>query len=168
MVGQEQSIYLVDATAEPVAILIHGKASYLNCAPISEFLAKTLFEGKRNYLFDMAECTGMDSTFLGIIAGLALDVKKMNPKGNVILCHLSPRNTELVQNLGLHRLLELKESFPNPPTTSISLAPILGKCTSVSPQTILKAHENLIQADSSNLKKFQDVITYLKANSPNG
>lgn len=166
MAAQDQPIYLVDASSEPVTIIIHGKASYLNCAPMNEFLSKMLFERKRHYVFDLAECSGMDSTFLGIIAGLTLDVRKMTPKGSVALCRLSPRNTELVQNLGLHRILEIKEGLPAQSHT-VSLTPsIFGKTDQATSQTILKAHENLIQADPSNLKKFQDVVTYLKANSP--
>src|SRR5690606_25541663 len=97
--------FLVNAYSDPVAIKIDGKASYLNCGPVSDFIDRMIVQGKRRFVLDFDRCTGMDSTFLGIIAGAALNLRTTNPPGNIVLCRLNARNMELVKNLGLHKIV---------------------------------------------------------------
>ena len=47
----------------------------------------------------------MDSTFLGVLAGIALELRKRTPKGSLVLARMGQRNLELIRNLGLHQLL---------------------------------------------------------------
>ena len=55
----------------------------------------------RCYLLDFECCKGMDSTFLGILAGTALELRKQTPAGTLGVCKLSERNKELIVNFGL-------------------------------------------------------------------
>ena len=100
----------------------------------------------------------MDSTFLGILAGVALEVRKAQPQGTISLCRLSERNMELVQNLGLHRLMEVSADEEGVAKCSEQLK----ENDSVGEKMILEAHENLIEADEENAEKFQDVVSFLK------
>ncbi len=159
----KESAFLVKAYAEPIVIKINGRASYLNCAPVSDFFARMIENGKKSFVIDFQECQTMDSTFLGIIAGLALDLRKMQPPGSVSLCRLSKRNLELVRNLGLHRIINVgSEEFPmvfgNPDE---KLNPVKRKEID-NAKMILKAHENLVEIEDTNKSKFQDVIDFLK------
>ena len=122
-------------------------------------------ENKTNVVVDFADCTGMDSTFLGILAGAALEFKNMEPAGTLTLCRLGSRNLELIRNLGLHRILRVDSGdFDMAFTEDSSVAlDTLDKNEIANAKTILKAHENLVAADSGNLKKFQDVLAYLRA-----
>ena len=47
------------------------EASFLNCAPLRSFFEECIVVGRRNYVVDFQECSSMDSTFLGILVGLA-------------------------------------------------------------------------------------------------
>ena len=61
----------------------------------------------------MGACTYLDSTFLGILLGLGL---KLREAGNGLLniLNASPRNLELLRNLGLDRLISIDgESLPS-------------------------------------------------------
>ncbi len=159
----KESVFLVKAYAEPIVVKINGRASYLNSAPVGDFFARMIGAGKKSFVVDFKDCQTMDSTFLGIIAGLALDVRKLRTAGSVTLCRLSRRNLELVRNLGLHRIVNVDSGkfsmdFESP---AEKLKPVNHKEIE-NAKMILQAHENLVEMEESNKSKFQDVIDFLK------
>jgi len=164
MSTESQPVYLVQAGSEPALLVIVGRASYLNCAPVAVFFEKLLKQGRRRFVLDFTRCTGMDSTFLGILAGAGMEARAATPPGGLCLMGLSPRNLELVRNLGLHRLLNVDCG-----DFAMNFSPDQARVLSTPDQQelanarlILKAHENLVAADASNLGKFQDVLNFLK------
>ena len=108
----------------------------------------------------------MDSTFLGILAGLAIELRREEPEGSVRLIHPSPKLQQLVENLGLLRLvtMETDESISRRIEGSASpVAPDSGEESGADQDLILRAHQNLVAADAANGKRFQDVIAFLSA-----
>lgn len=167
MTTQDSPAFLVDAYSEPVIVKVNGRISFLNCGPFRDFVNRLIPEGKRNFIIDFADCTGMDSTFLGALAGVALELRKQENPGKVFLFRLGSRNLELVKNLGLHRLLHVDTGQNNQiPTSRLEKLPETEeqrrKDEVQNARLVLEAHENLIQADEDNRSKFQDVIAFLK------
>lgn len=165
-----EPVFLVDPYSEPVILKVTGRATYLNCGPLAELFRQLLLRGKRNFIIDFQKCTGMDSTFLGVIAGLAIDVSGQNDEGHLTLCRLSNRNLELVRNLGLHRIAVVEANdFPMHFNKNSAKSLAENQQDQVAnAKMILKAHENLVYIDQDNFKKFQDVIQYLKTQIENG
>ncbi len=163
MAEVSQPSFLVDTQSDPVAIRIQGRASFQNSAAIKDFFAEMIGQGKRRFMMDFEPCTSMDSTFLGVLAGAALQLRKVEPRGSLVLCRMSPRNSELVCNLGLNRLLTV-----DPGAAELNMAGATQKVAGekldevASARLVLEAHENLVQADGSNHEKFQDVLAFLK------
>lgn len=161
---QDEPHFLVNPYDDPVIVKISGKASFMNSGPVKDLFDRLVGHGKSRFVIDFQQCTGMDSTFLGILAGLGIKLMKMKPKGSVVLTRLGTRNSELVRNLGLHRLLILDEGDATP-TESGSLEAVdqqqrLSEVENA--RLVLQAHENLVEIDASNKTKFQDVISFLK------
>jgi len=157
------AVYLVDAQSDPVAIRIEGRASFQNSACVHEFFKNMIAEGKTRFVMDFSACSSMDSTFLGVLAGTALQLRKLTPQGSLVLARVEARNLELVRNLGLHRLLTIDTG--EAVIESVAGAkPLTCKArTEVeSARLVLQAHENLIQVDETNRKKFEDVLSFLK------
>lgn len=157
------SIYLVDAYSDPVAVRINGRACFQNSVCLRDFVTEMLQQGKTRFVFDFLHCASMDSTFLGVLAGIALDLKKRPGGGSLVLMRLGSRNLELVRNLGLHRLLTVD---PGEPPSDDEKSHQLLQCPDQSEldqaRLVLEAHENLVTADESNRTKFQDVLAFLK------
>ncbi len=156
-------VFLVDPYSSPVAIRITGRASFQNVVPLKEFLKSSYASGKRDFVFDFGQCAGMDSTVLGVLAGCALELRRLEPKGSLVLSRLNERNLELVRNLGLHRIatVDAGGAGANGADTNLALNPKqLGELENA--RLCLEAHENLVEADEENREKFQDVIAYLK------
>jgi len=159
----QQPTYLVSAYTDPVVVQIHGKANYLNCNTFREFIEKVLRDGKSHVVLDFENCKGMDSTFLGILAGTAIDLRKRTPPGVLILCKLGERNYDLVCNLGLQNLLTIGEDLGKCDSAAAAAEFSALKNVEVSDaKNVLNAHENLVKADAENAAKFQDVIAFLK------
>ena len=166
-----QSVYLVSTEDDPVRLIIKGRASYTNCGPLQQFFERIASGPKSGILIDFAECSGMDSTFMGLLAGAAMQMKHRATPGEITLRNLSSRNLELIRNLGLHRLLKIAEntgpSHPGFPVEKLSSAEsAIPKPGAASQEAILKAHEDLMKADPANVAKFQDVVAFLKRDNP--
>ena len=163
---QEEPQFLVNPYDDPVVLKINGKASFLNSAPVKDLFDRLVEQGKYRYIIDFQHCTGMDSTFLGILAGLGVKLLRTQSKGSVVLCRLGSRNMELIRNLGLHRILTLDdgEAIGQLEAGSDMKSLESGKPLSEvqNARLVLEAHENLVEIDASNKTKFQDVIAFLK------
>ena len=161
--AEELPVYLVDPNSNPIAVKIIGRASFQNVLPLKDFLKDSCTSKKRCFVFDFSECAGMDSTVLGVLAGCALELRRLEPKGSLVLSRLSERNRDLVRNLGLHRIATLDEGGDSISTGGVSQSlsgPQLDELANA--RLCLEAHKNLVEAESGNQVKFQDVIDYLK------
>lgn len=156
-------VFLVDAYSDPVVVRVDGRASFQNSGCLRDFISEMLARGKTRFVLDFQRCASMDSTFLGVLAGAAIELRKTAPQGSIVATRVAQRNLELMRNLGLHRLLtldsgDLSLSFQKCDT------PLEAKKTSEveSARMCLEAHENLVSADESNRSKFQDVLAFLR------
>ena len=153
---REETKYLVGITGDTATMAVIGKANYLNCRNVGEFFSTAIERGCRKIVVDCSQCNGMDSTFLGMVAGAALKIHKTG--GEMVLLNLNDRNMELIDNLGIYKLVNVEEDKSAMPKPSAEFLP----ANNATHANILNAHENLVEADSSNKTKFEDVITFLK------
>jgi anti-anti-sigma regulatory factor len=155
---------LVARTAALGFIKVVGRGSFQNSGCLKAFYQQLLKEGVHKFVVDLELCTYLDSTFLGILLGLGLKLKESG-KGLLHILNASPRNLELLKNLGLDRLISIDaapaslngigekslEEMACPVPTREEAAP-----------TILEAHEALMDFDPRNVPKFKDVVEFLR------
>lgn len=160
----ESDAFLVNAYSDPVQLIIRGRASFQNARPVSEFFNRMISQGRRNFVVDFHDCPGMDSTFLGILAGAGIRLMDGPAPGRMRLVRLGERNRELVENLGLDQIVEMaddSDAEANPQSVE-PLKDAMPPSSSENARLVLEAHENLVEVDPSNLSKFQDVIQFLR------
>lgn len=161
-------VYLVDAYSDPVVIRVEGRASFQNSASVHDFIAECIRQGKSRFVVDFQRCESMDSTFLGVLAGAAMQLRKaaapaQGGTSSLVLARMSQRNLELARNLGLHHLttidcgdFPMNFGAPNVPLSAKAMTELEHA------KLALEAHENLLAADEGNRTKFQDVLAFLK------
>jgi anti-anti-sigma factor len=156
-------IYLVDAYSDPVVVRVEGRASFQNSGCLRDFISEMLARGKTRFVLDFQRCASMDSTFLGVLAGAAIELRKSTPDGTLVVSRVGQRNFELMRNLGLHRLLTI-DAGDFPLSFQKCDTPLEPKAYSEveNARMVLEAHENLVNADESNRSKFQDVLAFLR------
>lgn len=155
-------VYMVDAHSDPVVVRIAGRACFQNSACLRDFVTEMLRQGKARFVLDFQQCSSMDSTFLGVLAGIALELKKRSGGGSLVLSRMGPRNLELVRNLGLHRLLTVDAGDFPLGFRGESVLECKAQTELDHARLVLEAHENLVTADESNRSKFQDVLAFMK------
>ncbi|MEM0967447.1 MAG: STAS domain-containing protein [Verrucomicrobiota bacterium] len=160
MAEKDQPVFTVDVSGDPVVLKINGRASYLTSGPVGSLFSLLIKEGKRHFIVDFGGCSGMDSTFLGLLAGAALRLQRKTSDGTMELWRLNARNRELVNDLGLDRLLTIRTE-PDPQHGVEGDFETL-KSANVGTDSMLEAHQDLVKADESNAEKFEDVIQYLE------
>ncbi len=162
--GSVQPIFLVDAYSDPVVVRIEGRACFANSGGLQTFLTQMAGQGKARFVLDFRGCTSMDSTFLGVLAGEALALRRRDPPGSLVLCRVGRRNLELLRNLGLDRLLTVDATEPAPAAAGAAqpLTDQASRDEIACARLVLEAHENLVAADASNLGKFQDLLAFLR------
>ena len=158
------SSILVGTTNKIVWIRVEGKGSFLNSAGVKEFAKEMVNRGHREFVVDLRNCPVMDSTFMGTLAMIALRLREIG-QGSLHVINLNERNHDLLTNLGLDQLFSMdacgvKDAVPSPRNT---LPPDAAAADhSAQAETMIEAHEALIEADPGNLTKFKDVLEYLK------
>jgi anti-anti-sigma factor len=165
---------LVARSADLGFIKVVGRGSFQNSGCLKAFYQQLLKEGVRRFVVDLDACTYLDSTFLGILLGLGLKLKEIGA-GLLHILNASPRNLELLRNLGLDRLISIETTSGANGARDVAKSVLNGvneenlkemNCNvptrAEAGPTILEAHVNLMEFDPRNVPKFKDVVEFLR------
>ena len=161
------SSILVGCNQKVVCIRVQGKGSFQNSTGIKQFATAMIHRGHRNFVVDLADCPVMDSTFMGTLTGVALRLREIG-QGEVHVINSNARNTDLLAGLGLDQILSLDnasadEGLYHPlDEAAASLSPEQAADKKATTETMIAAHQALVDADPENFCRFKDVIDYLK------
>ncbi|MBL7115512.1 MAG: STAS domain-containing protein [Kiritimatiellae bacterium] len=119
-------------------------------------------------IMNMAGCETMDSTFMGVIAGLAMRIKR-DRDGSLTMVNLSERTSQLLSTLGLDRVVSAFRAAESPQEDvalfergeDLSAVNVEAIDRAENVKTMLDAHKDLVAVAPENLARFQDVIEYL-------
>lgn len=122
--------------------------------------------GIHTVVVDLELCTGMDSTFMGTMAGIAMRLAKL-PDGVLQVTGANEKNRNSLEDLGLSMLLEIE---PKDATWKTNISSIRNELHEYSltdsvdrTQHVFDAHRLLCDADESNDEKFSTVLDVLEA-----
>ena len=159
-----QPSILVGTADRTVCVRVEGKGSFLNSTGLKEFSKEMINRGYREFVVDLKSCPVMDSTFMGTLAGVALRLRELG-QGQIRVVNLNERNFDLLGNLGLDQLFSIDDEGNGGATGAaapIQPLPSAPVDKNAQAQTMLAAHNELIEANPDNAAKFKDVIEYLK------
>jgi anti-anti-sigma factor len=157
-------------------VKVVGRGSFQNAGCLKSFYEQLLKDGANRFVVDLDACTYLDSTFLGTLLPLGRQLK--NCGNGLHVLNVSPRNLELLRNLGLDRLIHIDgrpPASPNGNGTSPRAVDLNGVTDAdleeitCPPATrdqagpnILEAHQALMEFDPRNVPKFKDVVEFLR------
>ncbi len=89
-------------------IRVVGEGSRWNSTEVKTFAREKINEGVRQFMVDMEECSAVDSTFMGTLAGTALRLQQLGaPTVSLRLLNTHPEIRKLFENLGLDQLFHV-------------------------------------------------------------
>jgi len=170
MVNESSKGISVGCSENRVYVRVVGRGTFQNSQPLRLFAVRKVDEGQREFVLDLGQCQGMDSTFLGVLAGIGLRLRQNGKLATVHIVNISPRNLELIQTLGLDRLFTVNSSAPPPlaeadyrklPDTDLTqMTHPLEKDETT--DLMIEAHDNLVRADERNAAKFRELTRFLR------
>lgn len=158
---------------EIVVVRIVGRANFQSSVDFKATLLELWQRGAKRFILDLTQCLLMDSTFLGVMAGLGLKfAKETNSSGQARIDLLNPsaRVADLFDNLGIIHLFHVI-ACPPPDMKSVDeMTPVTPVTTGIPPSTdrkettrvCLEAHKLLMQLNDGNVSKFKDVTKFLE------
>lgn len=160
----------VASAGDQALVRVLGRGSFKVSAPLKQFAYAMIDQGARRLVLDMKDCAGMDSTFMGMLAGLSFHLAKYDDGKGLVLVGLSPRTQGLLATLGLDRAVttypagsapaEMEALFENP--AGLAALPDDDSGRKQTAEMMLEAHENLVELTAENLPRFKDVLTFLR------
>ena len=146
-------------------IRIIGRANFASSVDFKALVDELRQKGCAYFVLDLSECVLMDSTFLGVLAGLGLKWSGGNgdPSARGIeLFSPSPRITELLETLGVLHLFKITQGALTPPAPGQPLEHTPANPTKAEmARTCFEAHQTLIGLNPENAARFKDVTQYL-------
>lgn len=148
-----------------VWIKISGRANFTSSIDLKRVVNELWDRGYRRFVFDISNCVLMDSTFLGVMAGIGLKFAEANQRGetcSVEIANPNERIADLLENLGVAHLFKIinaehqgDEKFV--PLSADGASAPRAEVT----RTCLEAHKILMGLNPENANKFKDVAIFL-------
>lgn len=160
---------LAVAICPPLALaVVHGRGTFPLAPALKQFGRSAYHQGCRKLIVDTMSCTGMDSTFLGVLAGLGR-VFSTEGQGGVILMNAGEGLRALLTTLGLDTAVEICPAgvVPEPLRGMMPEACAYQDLEATRERreslvTMMEAHETLASISPANRVRFQDVLEYLR------
>src|SRR3989339_75197 len=116
-------------------------------------------------IFDLTECVHVDSTMIGIIANLAVKYYKKNGKKKAIVLYANSMIQNILDTNNCQFILDPVLASPGEVSKAGATEEIMASTESGGMflrQSILLAHETLIELNEDNLAKFSSLVSQIR------
>ena len=149
-----------------VCVKIAGRAGCACSVDFRTLLLSLRDKGHKRFILDLSKCQLMDSTFLGVLAGLGIRFSE-GPEGNsaaaIELLNPSNRISGLLENLGVAENFKVLDGAAVQTDNLKQVDPLACNPSHEELQRIsLEAHRLLMQLNPKNAPKFKDVCKFLE------
>ncbi|WP_395738279.1 STAS domain-containing protein [Prosthecobacter sp.] len=147
---------------------VDGRGTFQNSLQAKKALQRVIEQGMKNLVVDLERCPMMDSTFLGMLTGAALNLRESG-SGSLCVVNANQRNLQLLTSLGLDHILELDRDGKLWEAERKAVCDALqncgeniAECKEAQTQHVLSAHQALANVSAANESRFHDVIEFLE------
>jgi anti-sigma B factor antagonist len=142
----------------------------MNSPLIKTFGDQRIGGGERLLVIDLAACVGMDSTFMGTLAGLATRLSALDGGGRLQIAEPGERNRRSLEDLGLDFLMEIDplaaiwrgkvDEIRTQLGSPLAGGGVMGQVQRA--RHVLEAHQTLSDVNERNAREFGSVVTMLE------
>jgi hypothetical protein len=124
-------------------------------------------QGVKDFVVDLERCPMMDSTFLGMLTGAALNLREAGG-GTLSVLNANQRNLQLLTSLGLDHILDLDQDGHlwteerRQACEALQHCGETNECKEAQTEHVLAAHLALAGVSAANECRFHDVIEFLE------
>ncbi len=152
--------YQVSSHGKTVYVRCHGLANMKNAPVLDAYLDNARTSGAHTACIDLAETTGMDSTFMGMLVGQGHSFEKAG--GKLVVVRPSERSVRLLKMLGIFEVLPVVENCTMPDLHFVPLQDDPGLNLAQRMELVRRAHQSLSALSEANHAKFSDFLSALE------
>ena len=154
------------SVAEAVVVFkVTGRASFTISADFKRLIHEMIQRGYRRFLIDLSECLIMDSTFLGMLAGVGHRLSGKTEEatfGTIELFRANARVVDLLDNLGVSSMFTfISPNDALPPCADGAQPVAIQASREETSRTCLEAHLTLMNINPANVPRFKDVTKFI-------
>lgn len=153
--------FMVACHGDAVYIRPVGLANMKHAPVLDAFLQSQLAEGALTICVDLSSCSGMDSTFMGLMVGISHAVKERG--GRLVVVAPSPTNLRLLHMLGLSSVIPVLDQCQLPELQFVALASETDVGQRERIEVVKRAHQSLMELNEANRAKFTAFMVALEA-----
>jgi anti-anti-sigma regulatory factor len=154
----KESDILIAQEGGTYRIKIDGRANFEYGPPLRNLAKNLENENFEMISINLANCTGMDSTFMGILAMLGLRAKKIDASMEIV--NAGETNVALLKGLGLKNLFSFVDREEDK-VFNWSKAGKEGEKLETA-EAVVDAHDTLMDVAPENVPKFKTVVDFAK------
>src|SRR5580692_2604480 len=108
--NQAHANLMVAVYDQVVYVKICGRADFTSSLDLKKLITELWERGYNRFVFELADCIMMDSTFLGVLSGIGLKFCATSNGSNsaLELLNPNPRIAEVLENLGVAHLFKIR------------------------------------------------------------
>ena len=146
---------------------VDGRGTFQNSLQAKKALHRVMGQGVKDFVVDLERCPMMDSTFLGMLTGAALNLREAGG-GTLSVLNANQRNLQLLTSLGLDHILDLDQDGHlwteerRQACEALQHCGETNECKEAQTEHVLAAHLALAGVSAANECRFHDVIEFLE------
>ena len=152
-----QATLAVAVADNQARIKVNGRATFQCTENLKDFCNNILDKKTISISVEMENCTGMDSTFMGMMAQISLKARKQDSV--ITINNINDDNKKNIFSLGLKNMFNFTSSEEQESSWE-NIEP-KNADQETQRQNIIDAHQTLIDVHEDNRKEFQDIVNFL-------
>lgn len=149
--------FLVARSRSALYVRIQGLGS-MHTAPTLEAFAESEIEsGARQLVMDLRECSGVDSTFMGLLLTLANKLRSLQngTPGGCVLINVDAHAQKQLSSVGVDAFVSIKDGETElPEELRLTELAVVEAGERERMKLMVRAHKELVAADARNKAKF--------------
>lgn len=156
---RNQAPFAAAKSEDAIYVRITGLASMVNAPTLEAFAQQEIEEGARQFVMDLKACTGVDSTFMGLILALSNQLRELSGgddgANGIVLINVDEHARKQLSSVGVDAFVTLKRGKTRLPK-QLRLTPLTGVEASDRERLklMVRAHRELVASDARNKAKF--------------
>jgi anti-sigma B factor antagonist len=152
---QKRPPFAAARSDDALYVRVHGLGSMTNAPTLETFADRAIDEGVTSFVFDFRSCTGVDSTFMGLILGLSNRLREDEDDGGIVLINVDDHAKKQLSSVGVDAFVTLKPGKTRlPKKLRLTEVSVVETSDRERLKVMMRAHKELVTADARNKAKF--------------
>jgi len=156
--------FQIARSQDAIYVRVTGLGSMHNASALDAFAEREIEEGAQQFILDLSDCTGVDSTFMGTLLGLSNRVRELDAGAGIALINVDDHARKQLSSVGVDAFVTLVPGETPLPRklklTELSTEPVSDRERL---KLMVRAHKDLVSADSRNEAKFGAFLSAIVA-----